>query len=60
MAYFGITEEQHKSQVLFEYIFQMKFNKDFFHVDTKSSAVTISDKRLKVIKSLNSLVSIFL
>lgn len=58
MAYFGLTEKQIESQLMFEETFNLKFNMDFVQYDddlADKTKDTLSEQTVKKIKELNSL-----
>lgn len=56
MAYFGLTEFQSESQLLFEETFQVNFIRDFVQQhNTHASRVNISDEMRRALEEINSL-----
>ena len=58
MAYFGLTDEQLRSQYIFEQTFHMKFLESFEQVHSSISSKTIAElpaDKLKLVQDLNHL-----
>lgn len=58
MAYFGLTDEQLRSQYIFEQTFRMKFIEPFEQVHSSISSKTIAElsaDKLKLVQELNHL-----
>ena len=56
MSYFGITEKQRETQLLFEATFNVFFNITFEHIPSNYT-YTPTDEEAKSIKKVNHLVS---
>ena len=56
MDFFGLAEEQKKSQFLFEKIFNLHFKKNFTLRQTQASKAVYTLDQLNKIKELNHLV----